>query len=186
MPIWAWIIIVVFAAAVVMAAVAVYLTRTRQTQRLQERFGSEYDRTVSERGEQRAAEEELADRERKREQLDIVPLAPEARDKYAGSWQDVQTRFVDDPPGAVNEADRLVTDVMRERGYPIDDFDQRAADISVDHPDVVENYRAAHAIYLRQQNGGGETEDLRQAFVHYRALFDELLDTRERTSQEAR
>jgi hypothetical protein len=186
MPVWAWIIIVVFAAAVVMAAVAVYLTRTRQTQRLQERFGSEFDRTVSERGGQRAAEKELAERERKREQLDIVPLAPEAREKYAGSWRDVQTRFVDDPPGAVTEADRLVTDVMRDRGYPIDDFEQRAADISVDHPNVVENYRAAHAIYLRQQNGGGETEDLRQAFVHYRALFEELLDTRETASQEAR
>jgi hypothetical protein len=184
MPVWAWIIIIVFAAVVVMGAIAVYLTRSRQTQRLQDRFGPEYDRAVSERGEQRAAETELAERERKREQLDIVPLAPEAKDKYAGSWREVQTRFVDDPPGAVNDADSLVTDVMRERGYPIDDFEQRAADISVDHPEVVSNYRAAHAIYMKQQNGAGETEDLRQAFVHYRALFEELLDTREPASQE--
>jgi hypothetical protein len=186
MPTWAWIIIAVVAIVVVVGAIAAWLARQRQTDRLRERFGSEYDRTVSERGERAAAEEELADRERKREQVDIVPLAPEAREKYAGSWREVQTRFVDDPPGAVNDADRLVTDVMRERGYPIDDFEQRAADISVDHPDVVENYRAAHEIYLRQQNGGGETEDLRQAFVHYRALFEELLETRERTGQEAR
>jgi hypothetical protein len=186
MPIWAWIIIAAVAIAIVVGVIAAYLASRRQTEGLKERFGPEYDRAVSERGEQSAAEEELAERERKREQLDIVPLAPEARDKYAGSWREVQTRFVDDPPGAVNDADSLVTDVMRERGYPIDDFDQRAADISVDHPDVVANYRAAHAIYMRQQNGAGETEDLRQAFVHYRALFEELLDTREPTGQEAR
>jgi hypothetical protein len=186
MPTWAWIIIVVVAAVVVVGAIAAYLARQRQTERLRERFGPEYDRAVSEQGERSAAEEELAERERKREQLDIVPLAPEARDRYAGSWRDVQTRFVDDPSGAVNDADRLVTDVMRERGYPIDDFEQRAADISVDHPEVVANYRAAHAIYMRQQNGAGETEDLRQAFVHYRALFEELLDTREHAGQEAR
>jgi hypothetical protein len=186
MPTWGWIIIAIVFALVVAGAVAAYVARQNQTRRLRERFGSEYDRTVSSRGEQRAAEDELAERERKREQLDIVPLTPEARDKYAESWRDVQTRFVDDPPGAVNDADRLVTDVLRERGYPIDDFEQRAADISVDHPNVVENFRAAHAIYLEQQNGGGGTEDLRQAFVHYRALFEELLETREPAGQEAR
>ena len=186
MPTWGWIIIAIVFALVVAGAVAAYVARQNQTRRLRERFGSEYDRTVSSRGEQRAAEEELAERERKREQLDIVPLTPEARDKYAESWRNVQTRFVDDPPGAVNDADRLVTDVLRERGYPIDDFEQRAADISVDHPNVVENFRAAHAIYLEQQNGGGGTEDLRQAFVHYRALFEELLETREPAGQEAR
>jgi hypothetical protein len=186
MPTWGWIIIAIVFALVVAGAVAAYVARQNQTRRLRERFGSEYDRTVASRGEQRAAEDELAERERKREQLDIVPLTPEARDKYAESWRDVQTRFVDDPPGAVNDADRLVTDVLRERGYPIDDFEQRAADISVDHPNVVENFRAAHAIYLEQQNGGGGTEDLRQAFVHYRALFEELLETREPAGQEAR
>lgn len=189
MPTWAWIIIVVAAAILVAGAVAAYIARKNQTERteqLRDRFGPEYDRAVSERGEQRAAEEELSERERKREQLDIVPLTPEARDKYAGSWRDVQTQFVDDPEGAVKDADRLVTDVMRERGYPMDDFEQRAADISVDHPQVVENYRAGHAIYLQQRNGEGETEELRQAFVHYRALFEELLETREPAGQEAR
>jgi hypothetical protein len=186
MPTWAWIIIAVAVAIVVAGAVAAYMARQNQTKLLRERFGPEYDRTVSERGEQRAAEQELAERERKRKQLDIAPLTSEAREKYAGNWQDVQTRFVDDPPGAVDDADRLVTDVMRERGYPMDDFDQRAADISVDHPKVVENFRAAHGIYLQQQNGGGETEELRQAFVHYRALFEELLESRETAGQEGR
>jgi hypothetical protein len=186
MPTWVWIIIVLAAAILIAGAVAAYVARQRQTERLRERFGPEYDRAVSDSGEQRAAEKELAERERKREQIDIVPLAPEARDKYAGSWRDVQTRFVDDPPGAVDDADRLVTDVMRERGYPVEDFDQRAADISVDHPEVVENYRAAHSIYLQRQDNGAGTEDLRQAFVHYRALFDELLETRETAGQEAR
>ena len=186
MPTWGWIVIAVVAALAVATAIAAYIARQNQTKRLQERFGSEYDRTVSTRGEQRSAEEELVERERKREQLDIVPLTPEARDKYAEAWRGVQTRFVDDPPGAVDDADRLVTDVLRERGYPIDDFDERAADISVDHPNVVENYRAAHTIYVQQQNGGGGTEDLRQAFVHYRALFEELLETRETAGQEAR
>jgi hypothetical protein len=186
MPTWAWIIIVVAVAILVAAAVAAYMARQKQTKRLQDRFGSEYDRTVAARDDRRAAEKELADRERKREQLDIVPLTPEARETYAENWHDVQTRFVDDPPGAVGDADRLVTEVMRDRGYPMDDFDQRAADISVDHPQVVENYRAAHGIYVQRQDNGAGTEDLRQAFVHYRALFDELLETRETAGQEAR
>ena len=186
MSTWGWIVIAIVVALAVAVAIAAYIARQNQTKRLQERFGSEYDRTVSTRGEQRSAEKGLVERERKREQLDIVPLTPEARDKYAESWRSVQIRFVDDPPGAVDDVDRLVTDVLRERGYPIDDFDQRAADISVDHPGVVENYRAAHAIYLEHQNGGGGTEDLRQAFVHYRALFEELLETREPAGQEAR
>jgi hypothetical protein len=185
MPTWAWIIIAVAVAIVVAGAIAAYMARQNQTKRLREQFGPEYDRTVSERDGQREAERELAERERKRQQLDIVPLTPEAREGYAESWQDVQTRFVDDPPSAVDEADRLVTDVMRERGYPMDDFDQRAADISVDHPQVVENYRSAHGIYEQHQNNGAGTEDLRQAFVHYRALFDELLGTRETAGREA-
>ena len=186
MPTWAWIIIVVAVAVVVAGAIAAYMARQNQTKRLREQFGPEYDRAVSERDSQREAERELAERERKRQQLDIVPLSTDAREKYARKWRDVQTRFVDDPPNAVDEADRLVTDVMRDRGYPMDDFDQRAADISVDHPQVVENYRAAHGIYEQHQNNGAGTEDLRQAFVHYRALFDELLETREPAPQEAR
>jgi len=185
MPDWAWIIIVAAAVLIVLAVAAIYM-RSRRSRSLQERFGSEYERTVEEEGGRRGAERELAERERQRERLDIIPLAPEARDRYAESWRTVQTRFVDDPAGAVGEADRLVTDVMRERGYPIDDFDQRAADISVDHPDVVENYRAGHALYLKEDRGEADTENLRQAFVHYRALFSELLETREDAVQEVR
>jgi hypothetical protein len=186
MPTWAWIIIGVVAALVVIGAIAASLARKRRTAGLQERFGPEYERTVAERDKRSEAEQELAERERKREQLDIVPLSTEARAKYSDSWRTVQTRFVDDPAGTVGDADRLVTDVMRERGYPIDDFDQRAADISVDHPDVVENYRAAHAIYVTHERGDADTEDLRQAFVHYRALFEELLEERVPAGQGAR
>lgn len=186
MPTWAWIVIVVVAALIVLGAAAMWMQQRRRSQ-LQERFGSEYNRTVSERDDRRAAEKELADRERKRERLDIVPLSPEAQKKYSASWQEVQGHFVDDPSNAVTEADRLVTDVMRDRGYPIEDFEQRADDISVDHPDVVQNYRAAHAVYVKASdgNGGAGTEDLRQGLVHYRALFNELLETRERSHEEA-
>ena len=186
MPTWAWIVIVVVAALIVLGAIAAWMQQRKRSQ-LKERFGSEYDRTVSDRGERRAAERELTERERKRQQLDIVPLSPEAQKKYSASWQDVQGRFVDDPSNAVDEADRLVTDVMRDRGYPIDDFEQRADDISVDHPEVVQNYRAAHAVHTKvsDANGGASTEDLRQGLVHYRALFSELLEAREPTAEEA-
>jgi FtsZ-interacting cell division protein ZipA len=186
MPTWAWIIIVVVAALIVLGAIVAWNNQRKRAQ-LKDRFGSEYDRTVSERGKRSAAEKELAERERKRERLDIVPLSPEAEAKYSASWRDVQGQFVDDPANAVNEADSLVTNVMRDRGYPIDDFEQRADDISVDHPDVVENYRAAHAVQVKAAdgNGGASTEDLRQGFVHYRALFNELLEPREPTAEEA-
>ena len=184
MPTWAWIVIAVVAVLIVIGTIAAWMQQRRRTQ-LKERFGSEYDRTVSEEGDRRAAEKDLADRERKRERLDIVPLSPEAQAKYSESWREVQGQFVDDPADAVNEADGLVTSVMRDRGYPIDDFDQRAEDISVDHPEVVQNYRAAHAVYVKGSNGdgGASTEDLRQGFVHYRALFTELLETPEEASR---
>jgi hypothetical protein len=176
MPVWGWFF---SAAIVVLAVLAVIITRAAvsrsRTRRLKERFGPEYGRTVGEVGEQRAAEKELVSRERKRNKLDIVALAPEARERYAATWRTVQTAFVDEPSTAVGEADRLVTEVMRERGYPVDDFDQRAADVSVDHPQVVENYRGARSIYLSQEAGDVGTEDQREAFVHYRALFEELL-----------
>jgi hypothetical protein len=178
MPVWGWF----FAAAAIIIIVALAIMVTRlaisrnRTQRLKERFGPEYERTVGDVGEQRAAEKELAARERKRAKLDIVALAPDVRERYADTWRTVQTAFVDDPSNAIGEADRLVTQVMRDRGYPIDDFDQRAADVSVDHPTVVENYRAAHSIYLTQEHGDVSTEDQREAFVHYRALFEKLLE----------
>lgn len=189
MPVWGWILI---AAIVVIAAVAIIVARSvnsrKRTEGLKERFGPEYERTVGEAGEQRPAEDELAARERKREKLDIVPLTPQAREKYAGRWRTVQSAFVDNPSSALGGADQLVILVMRECGYPIDDFDQRAADISVDHPTVVENYRAAHNISLSQQEGDVGTEKQRQAFVHYRALFEKLLETDKYKdkSQEAR
>jgi hypothetical protein len=175
MPEWSWILIaVLIIVAVVAVVVGLSMSRRKKSAQLKERFGPEYDRTVGELGEERAAAE-LREREKKRKKLNIVDLAPEARREHAEMWAMVQTHFVDAPQDAVGRAELLVTRVMRERGYPVDDFDQRAADISVDHPDVVENYRQAHAIYRAQRDGDISTEDARQAFVHYRALFDRLL-----------
>ena len=191
MPVWGWILIaaiVVIAATAIAIVVARSANSRKKTERLKERFGPEYERTLGETGGQRAAEDELAARERRRDKLNIVALSPQAREKYAASWRAVQTAFIDNPSSAVGDADRLVIEVMRERGYPIEDFDQRAADISVDHPAVVDNYRAAHRISLSQQQGNVDTEEERQAFVHYRALFEKLLETGkdQDNSQEAR
>ena len=179
MPVWEWILIaasVVVVVAVVIVAASVVGSR-KKTQRLRQHYGSEYERLVSETGDQKAAEKELTARERKRDKLDIVSLTPAAVSDFSTRWHQVQTGFVDNPSTAVGVADRLVTEVMRTRGYPVDDFDQRAADISVDHPHVVDNYRAAHGIHLSQQHGDVDTEQQREAFVHYRALFEELLET---------
>src|SRR5205807_10445346 len=129
-------------------------------------------------GDRPAAEQELVERQKRHEALDLRPLSPQARDRYAQSWQATQSRFVDDPAGAVVEADALVQQVMKERGYPTDDFEQRAADISVEHPDLVERYRTAHGIAQAQERGTASTEDLRQSVRHYRALFEELLGDR--------
>jgi hypothetical protein len=171
---WLWAVIIVAAVAVV--ALVVWQGRNaRRTRELQGRFGPEYDRTIEGAESRRDAEAELASRAERRDSLDIKPLAAGARERYAAEWQRVQARFVDDPDGAVNEADRLIQSVMSDRGYPVDDFDQRAADISVDHPDVVENYRQGHAFARSSALGDGTTEDLRQAMQHYRSLFDELL-----------
>jgi hypothetical protein len=174
MPTWGWIIIVVaIVAAVLLAAFA--SMRAKRTRSLQRGFGPEYDRTVDATGDRRAAERELRDRRQRREELDIRELAPAARERYAAEWERVQAAFVDDPGAAVGSADRLVQEVMRDRGYPMEDFDQRAADVSVDHPHVVDHYRSAHAIWASNERGDATTEDLRRALVHYRALFDELL-----------
>jgi hypothetical protein len=183
MPAWLWILIVVAVVIALAVGVWVFVVR-RRSAHLRERFGPEYDRAVSEQGTRRDAEAELARREEQRERLDIVPLSPEARERYFESWREVQTGFVDEPSQALNDADRLVTDVMRERGYPMDEFDRRVADISVDHPRVVEHYRAGHSIQQANENGEASTEDLRQAVVHYRALFTELLETTEREPEE--
>lgn len=189
MPIWEWILIVaclVLVAAAVIVAVAVTSSR-RKTRRLKEHYGREYERLVSETGSQKGAEAELTARERTRRKLEIVPLTPSAMSDFTTRWHEVQTRFVDNPATAVGVADRLVAEVMRARGYPVDDFDRRAADISVDYPEIAENYRAAHGIHLSQQHGDVNTEQQREAFVHYRALFEKLLETKTDTdtSQEA-
>lgn len=178
MSVWGWILIAAIVVILAVAVVAVRLALTRRrSERLREKFGPEYERTLSDAGDQRAAEADLAAREQKRKKLDIVPLSLESGEKYAERWRTVQIAFVDNPSSAVGDADRLVIEVMRERGYPVEDFDQRAADISVDHPDVVENYRAAHRIQLAQREREISTEEQRQALVHYRALFDKLLET---------
>jgi hypothetical protein len=179
-----WIVL----AAVVVVAIAVIAwaaARKRKTAHLQDRFGTEYDRTVDTAGDRREAERELAERERRHEDLDIRPLPEATRTRYAEEWQRVQARFVDDPEGAVGEGDRLVRRVMDDRGYPSDDdFERRAADVSVDYPDVVENYREGHGLWERYRTSDdGQTEDLRQAMVHFRRLFDELLEG-ERVEQE--
>lgn len=174
MPDWGWIVIGVLAITVV-AVTAWALWSKRRTERLQETFGPEYQRTVGEADDRRRAESELEERRERRERLEIRPLTTEERDRYRLAWRDVQAAFVDRPENSVREADRLITDVMRERGYPMEDFERRAGDVSVDHPQVVDDYRAAHAISARTEDGETSTEDLRQAMVHYRSLFDALL-----------
>jgi hypothetical protein len=171
------IIILIALAVIAVAGLVYWAVVSRRRSHLRDRFGPEYDRMVESRDGRRGVESELAMREKRRSKLDIQPLDPKARDEYARRWRDTQTRFVDDPGPAVAEADDLVQSVMRERGYPVEDFSQREADLSVDHPTVMENYRAAHGISMAQSRGQATTEDLRQAMVHYRSLFEELLET---------
>ena len=167
------IIIVVVVLVLVGAALVVPNMRRR---RLQQQFGPEYERTVDTVGDRREAEKDLHEREQRRKELEIRPLGPGARDIYAQRWRATQERFVDAPTAAVGEADALVQEVMRERGYPVGDFEQQARDVSVDHAGVVSEYHAAHEISARNERGDASTEDLREAMVHYRALFTELLD----------
>lgn len=174
MPAWVWTLIIV-AIVVVVAAIAMMAFRQRRTAMLRQRFGEEYERTVDARDDRRAAEADLRGRERQRAQFEVTPLPEPARARFAAEWRDVQERFVDEPSAAVLSADVLVYRVMGARGYPMENFDAQADLVSVDHPDVVENYRAAHAIYERSQSQQATTEDLRAAVLHYRALFDHLL-----------
>jgi len=173
MATWVWILIAI-AAVVVIGFIAV-TARQRRSTALRQRFGPEYDRTVEAQQDRRGAEAELRERERQRARLDIKPLPESARARYAQEWRDVQERFIDHPNGALVAADRLVHRVMEERGYPMGDFDAQADLVSVDHPGVVDNYRSAHSIHDRAQGDGASTEDLREALVRYRSLFDELL-----------
>lgn len=177
MPTWSWIVIAVVVVVIVLLAVVVgaSMMRQKRSERLREQFGPEYEHAVESAGDQRAAERELIARKRKHDKLDIAELTPGSRARYVEAWGVTQAGFVDNPAKSVSEADRLVTEVMRERGYPVDDFEQRAADISVDHPKVVEHYRAAHILHLAQEQGEIGTEAQREAIVHYRALFEQLV-----------
>ena len=175
-----WIILA--GAAVVLALIAFaawFFYQKKQSHRLQQRFGPEYGRTVDELGSQTKAESELKAREKRVERLNILPLAPSDAARFSETWKVLQGRFVDDPKGVFVQADQLVRELMSKRGYPVGDFERRAADISVDHPAVVEHYRAAQAISVRNERGEADTEELRKAVVHYRALFNELLEVKE-------
>jgi FtsZ-interacting cell division protein ZipA len=167
--------------AIAIIVIAFLASGRARSRRLQQRFGPEYDRTVRARGDQAAAERELQAREQRVRRMHIEELPAGARERYTEEWRTVQTRFVDEPARALQQADALVTNVMRDRGYPMDNFEQAAADISPDHPQVVENYRIAHDISTRTIRGEASTEDQRQAMVHYRTLFNDLLGSSERT-----
>lgn len=156
---------------------AAWYNRRMNSRRLRQRFGSEYDEVVRKHGSRRRAEAELAQREQRVSKYSIVPLPPHERARYSDAWMKIQSQFVDQPEKAVAEADRLVHEIMTRRGYPVTGFEQAAADLSVDHPGVVENYRAAYRIVERSRRGAASTEELREAIVRYRALFDDLVET---------
>ena len=174
-------VILILLIAVAIAGAIVLAVRERrraQSKHLRDRFGPEYARTLEAAGSREKAEAELAAREKRVERLELVALPAAEAERFAQSWEALQAQFVDSPTTAVGEADHLVRDLMQKRGYPMGDFERRAADLSVHHASVVENYRAAQAIAARNLRGQADTEDLRRAVVHYRALFEELLETR--------
>jgi hypothetical protein len=168
--------IIIVAALIVIAALAWFFAHERRSRRLRSHFGPEYEHAVHELGSQTRAEDALAARQKRMEKVPIHSLSPEERDRFVNRWHDVQARFVDDPAGAIRDADALVNQAMQARGYPMGEFELRAENISVDHPQVVRNYRAAHTIAVRRERGEATTEDLRHALVYYRALFEELLE----------
>ncbi len=167
------IIIAVVVVGIVIIAMAL---RTRKSAKLRQKFGPEYERAVDEVGGRWKAESQLSNREKRVEAFALEPLRPGDRERYLISWNNVQGEFVDNPEAAVRHADDLLTEIMTKRGYPVSDFEQRSADLSVDHPVVVQNYRKAHDIALRHGRGEADTEDLRKAMIHYRALFDDLVN----------
>ena len=173
---WMWAVIVIVA-VIIIAAIAwsVYVRRRREG--LRDRFGPEYGHVVDETGSERKAASVLEERQERVDNLDIHPLTPDEADRFSARWREVQAKFVDNPQLATGEADDLVQQVMGARGYPVADFETRAADISVHHPTVVEHYRSAHAVADQAFRGEASTEDLRQALIHYRALFEDLLET---------
>lgn len=175
MSTWVWVLIAVVVLVVAAAAVWQWTVR-RRTEQLREQFGPEYDRAVRDADSRREGESELAARQERHEELELRPLPSAARDRYLDDWRAVQAQFVDDPRAAVGSADGLIQSVMRDRGYPVDDFDQRASDLSVDHADVVEHYREGHRLATEGARDGDSTENLRLAMRHFRALFEELVD----------
>ncbi|TCC29039.1 hypothetical protein [Kribbella speibonae] len=175
--------IVIIVVVLLAAAALFYLYQRRRSGELQQRFGPEYERTVEESGDRRSAERELRGRERRVSRLNITPLSRESAQTYRAEWAEVQQSFVDRPAGAVADADRLVLRMMRESGYPVDEFGQRADDVSVEHPAVAMHYREAHRIAVAQARGDADTEDLRHAVTAYRQLVEALLDDSENTSR---
>ena len=169
---------IILIAVVIVATIAVgwYAVQRRRSESLRAQFGPEYERTVEHASDRARAEADLQERRERVDAFEIRPLGTAVHHRFSEEWASVQAMFVDDPAGAVEQADGLIGDVMRARGYPVGDFEQRAADVSVDHPTVVEHYREAHAIAQASRDGNGDTEALRQAFVHYRALFADLLE----------
>jgi len=161
---------------IVAALIGYFALRNRRTAALRDQFGDEYDRTVDSAGSRAKAEAALQEREERVSNLDIRPLTPEERDGFSGEWRDVKALFVNSPVEAVHHADRLLTNVMKARGYPMADFDRRYEDLTVDHGEVARHYREGHEITLRHQQGQASTEDLRQAMIHFEALFDDLVN----------
>lgn len=172
------IIILVITAIVVFVIggfLGIFFSRRQRTKRLQKKFGSEYDHAVSEAGDQSKAEDELEARLERVESLDIRSLTEEQKIRFAGKWQSTQAKFVDQPVASIHEADQLIKEIMNEKGYPVEDFERRAADISVDYPDLVANYRSMREIATKSEHKDISTEELRQAMIHCRSLFEELL-----------
>ncbi len=174
MPAWGYVLIAI-GALVLVGVAAFWLFAQRRSRRLQSTFSSEYDRTVSAKDDRREAERELMTRVKRRQELEIVPLSPAARERYAERWRRTQAEFVDSPELALRDASALLDEVMSERGYPVADFEEQAGVVSVDHADVVENYRAAHEVSLAAAEGEASTEEMRRAMRHYRSLFEDLL-----------
>ena len=176
-----WVMIGVIAVCVLLVIAVIvagyfYIRRWALGRSMRARFGPEYDHLLAETGSRKVAQTRLIERQRRVASYNIRPLRNDDRARYLRLWRDLQAQFVEDPKAAVSKADAILTDLMADRGYPMADFDRRAADLSVDHPEVVQNYREAHEIALRHRDGKASTEDLRQAIIHYKTLFEELLE----------
>ena len=181
------IVLVIAAVLVVAGAIAAFvMDRDKKRRKVREDFGPEYHRELARTGDRGKAQKELEERQKRVSSFDLKPLSAEDAQRFSDQWRRTQERFVDDPKAATGDADGLVQEVMKARGYPVADFDQRAADISVDHPEVVQNYRQAHQISEANDRGEASTEDLRQAFVYYRSLFEDLLETEKAPAKKRR